>query len=582
MKKNSFFGSIGHIKNFISQKRKWQLVLLIFVAFCAGLLEILSVASVIPFIKSITNQNFLDYVNNFFFNWIVIRDQKELIIFFGIIFCLLALLNSISRSLLIYINSRYSNIVISELSVALFKAKLTEKYLNHTSSNSSTILSAVATKMTSLHFSLNSFIMFFSFSFIFLCLLITMILINPKIILICVLFFGVLYFLLVIFGKKILHRNSRIVNEEQTKIVKNLQNGVGLIREIILNKNLNYYLKNFEESNIRKAKRQATNEFMQFSPRYIFEGLGISLIVFIIIYNFTFEKKFTNFLDIFPTLAALAIGAQRILPLLNSLYVYYSQIKSNIFQLVSISEILQKLYDRESQENQIIKRNINFKKKIIFENITFAYPNHEPVFESANLQILKGQRVGIVGKTGSGKSTFLDLFMGLIDPESGFVLIDGGKLTEINKDSWQSKISHVPQKIFLTDGSFLENIALGKDKSEIKLNKIIKVAKQSQIHDFINGLKSGYNQTVGERGSLLSGGQIQRIGLARALYKKSQIIIFDEATNSLDYQTEGLVMKEIKKIDKNLTIIIVAHRLNTLNHCDAIYEIRDKKFKKIK
>ena len=197
--------------------------------------------------------------------------------------------------------------------------------------------------------------------------------------------------------------------------------------------------------------------------------------------------------------------------------------------------------------------------------------------QDVNFEIKKGSKIGVIGKTGEGKSTFLDLLMGLLEPQKGAIYIDSCKLSKETCDSWHSKVSHVPQKIFLSDDSFLENIAFGEEKDKINKKKVELVSKKSQIHELIIKSEGGYNKKVGEQGISLSGGQIQRIGLARALYKEAELIILDEATNSLDSYTEKLIMEEINNLSKDLTVVIVSHSLDTLKNCDVIFEVKNKK-----
>lgn len=582
MNNNTFIESFRNLLPHIAAKRKNQLLMLLILTVFVGILEMLSIASVVPLVKSMTDENFANKIIEIL-KFASINDQKEVIIITGLFFSILTLVNSFSRCLLIYITSRLSNIITAELNVKIYKAKLYDSYSNHIRQNSSSIISAVTQKVFQITLTLSSIINFISGMFIFMCLMMILIWINPFVMLICSSFFGMLYIALILIGKKNLKRNSAIVNEEQNNIVKNLQNGLGAIRDIILDRTQDFYLSIFQKANFKLARKQALIEFIQNSPRYLFEGLGIIFFVILLIYWSRSHTDLIGFSKIFPTLAALAIGSQRMLPLLNNLYVNFAIIKSNTYQISEIVNILNGESIKQQEKNlELKKRVIDFKTLISFRNVYFSYSsNKKYILEDVNFEIKKGSRVGIVGKTGEGKSTFLDLLMGLLEPDSGGIYIDGAKLSYETINSWQSKISHVPQKIFLSDTSFLENIAFGKTIEAIDLKKAELVSKKSQIHEFIGQLERGYDEKVGERGVKLSGGQIQRIGLARALYKDAEIIIFDEATNSLDTYTEKLVMKELNSLDKNLTIIIVAHRLNTLSECDVIFEIKNKKVYKL-
>jgi ABC-type multidrug transport system fused ATPase/permease subunit len=389
-------------------------------------------------------------------------------------------------------------------------------------------------------------------------------------------FFIIFYFLIAFFSGKSLKKSSYIINQEQNNMVDTLQNSLGGIRDIILNKTQKFYSKIFEKASFALAKKAAFIQIMQGAPRYLLEGLGIFLFVILLIF-WSETKTQQEFLFIFPTLAALAIGAQRILPLLNNMNAQYIIIKGSQDQIEEVTNIMSEYLAFENENKKIEQKNIIFENLISFKDISFAYEKKEYILENVNLEIKKGSKIGILGKTGEGKSTFLDLLMGLLEPAKGNIYIDNVKLSKETNNSWQSKISHVPQKIFLSNNSFLENIAFGKEIQKIDVERVESASKKAQIHDFIINSEQKYSQNVGEKGAKLSGGQIQRVGLARALYKNAELIIFDEATNSLDSHTEKLVMEELNNLDQNLTIIIVAHRLNTLKNCDMVFEVKDKK-----
>ena len=463
-----------------------------------------------------------------------------------------------------------------KLSINIYKATLYNSYENHIKIDTNSIISSITQKVYGISTVISGVINIISGSFISLCIIGVLVSINPQVMVVSILFFATLYSVVVLLSKKKISESSRTINYEQNNIVKNLQNGLGAIRDIILDKTQIFYLKIFEKASFIQARKLSFIEFIQNSPRYILEGMGILLFVILLIY-WSETRSQTEFLIIFPTLAALAIGAQRILPLMNIVYTNLVFVKSNFYQLNEVENILTKNLYLEKQKEMILRKEIEFESSIIFENVSFSYDGKKTILDDVNIKIEKGLKIGVIGKTGEGKSTFLDLLMGLLEPQKGKIYVDETQLSKETTDSWQSKISHVPQKIYLSDNSFIENIAFGKESEKIDKNQVELAAKKSQIHDFIIKSENGYSENVGERGIKLSGGQIQRIGLARALYKSSELIIFDEATNSLDNLTEKLVMSELNNLDKNLTVIIVAHRLNTLQECDVILEIKDKK-----
>ena len=566
---------------FIDNRRKIQFFFLLILTIFSAIAEMLSIASVVPFVSLITDGSFTKE-KFYLYKFVEFNNKEEAIIYSGLIFSSLFLINSLSRILLIYVTTRLSQVTAAELSVKIFKAKLFDTYTNHISKNSSSLVAAITQKVYEMAVSISSAITLMSGVFIFICIISILIWVNPKVMIISILFFGILYFSLISFGRKIVKTSSKIINEQQNNIVEILQNGLGALRDIILDKSQYFYIQTFQKSVFEKAKRQTIVDFIQNSPRYIFEAMGIVLFVGLLIYSSESSKSSDEFSSILPTLAALAIGSQRILPLLNALYTNFITLKSRLYQVAEVVDSLNQNLIKEEKEKLIIEKKIDLKNLISFNNVSFSYDKKNYILKDISFQIKKGSRVGIIGQTGEGKSTFLDLLMGLLPPENGTIYIDDVELTQDTNNSWQSKISHVPQKIFLSNLSFLENIAFGIDINKIDRNRVELVSKKSQIHEFIMKLENKYLERVGERGIRLSGGQIQRIALARALYKNTEIIIFDEATNSLDIATEKLIMKELYDLDKNLTIIMVAHRLNTLKDCDIIFEVKDKKVSLIK
>jgi ATP-binding cassette subfamily B protein len=281
-----------------------------------------------------------------------------------------------------------------------------------------------------------------------------------------------------------------------------------------------------------------------------------------------------GFAGAIPILGLLAVGAQRILPILQQVFSAWAAFKGN---QASLEEILMYLDQKTSTpENVAAGFILEFKEIISFKDVAFKYQTASvEVLSGVNLLIEKGSKVGIIGKTGSGKSTFLDLLMGLLVPSSGEIYVDARRISEDSRSLWQKNVAHVPQSVYLADSTIKENIAFGVPLEKIDISRVYKVAAQAQLSEFIDELPHKYETRVGERGAQLSGGQRQRVGIARALYKRAELIIFDEATSALDEDTENNVMQAINSLDKNLTLVIVAHRLSTLKNCDVIYEILD-------
>jgi ATP-binding cassette subfamily B protein len=307
------------------------------------------------------------------------------------------------------------------------------------------------------------------------------------------------------------------------------------------------------------------------------EALGMLLIA---ILAYTLAKQPDGVAKVIPVLGALAFGAQRLLPVLQQGYSAWINIQGGQASLHDVLELLDQ--PLPVYANQSIYEQLSFQQCISLNNLSFRYSAQTPwVLKDLNLSITKGSRVGFIGKTGSGKSTLIDIVMGLLQPNEGGLEIDGHQITASNCRSWQAHIAHVPQVIFLSDSTIEENIAFGIPKEKIDHERVMQAAAQAQIAEIIESWPKQYQTFVGERGIRLSGGQRQRIGIARALYKQADVMIFDEATSALDNETEQAVMQAIESLSKNLTILIIAHRLTTLKSCTQIVELDEGRIKRV-
>ena len=277
-----------------------------------------------------------------------------------------------------------------------------------------------------------------------------------------------------------------------------------------------------------------------------------------------------------PVLGALAIGAQRVLPTLQQCYSSVTAIKGVEYSLRDVLYLLnQSVLEADVKEQS---SNTMLTRQLSLENVSFKYaPDLPYVLSNITIDICKGDRIGIVGTTGGGKSTLVDIIMGLLTPSEGVMVFDGEVINKGNVNLWQSCIAHVPQSIYLTDGTIEQNIGFGCEKSQIDSDRVIEAAKIAQLHDVIQGFSAQYKTMIGENGVLLSGGQRQRLGIARALYRKSSLIIFDEATSALDTDTEKKVMDGIGNLSEAKTLVMIAHRVSTLSNCNKIVKIDNGK-----
>lgn len=362
-------------------------------------------------------------------------------------------------------------------------------------------------------------------------------------------------------------------SQERNKLIKEryesaLQLLTG-IKPVMVHQCQAFFINRFQEAFFKNAKLDSQLVFINSLPRYLLESLAFSGVVGIVLF---LDSSTGNLTEVLPLLGLFALAGYRILPSLNLIYSQITSIQSRAFTIDSLREDL--LYSsRQPEDSDVSTDLLKLRSTISFENVSFSYSQRERIaLDAVSLKIGKGNRVGIVGSSGSGKSTLIDLLLGLHQPASGKITIDDDILTEANISGWRKIIGYVPQEIFLTDDTVRRNIALGVSDDQIDDAQVRQAAEIAQIHSFIETqLPNGYETIVGEHGARLSGGQRQRIALARALYRKPQVLVFDEATSALDSATEKALMDAVALLPSDMTVIMVAHRLSTIRQCDRIF-----------
>jgi ATP-binding cassette subfamily B protein len=381
--------------------------------------------------------------------------------------------------------------------------------------------------------------------------------------------FGFSYVLITWLSRRQLRRNSYRIAREQTQVLKALQEGLGGIRDVLLDGVQSVYCDVFRRADLTLRRAQGSTVFIGGSPRYAMEALGMVVIAAL---AYFLSQQAGGISIALPILGMLALGAQRLLPCLQQLYYSWASITGYQVSLADTIALLDQPLPEEFLQPTTTP--LFIQDAIRLDAVRFRYTGEGPwVLDGLNLVISKGARVGFVGSTGSGKSTTLDLLMGLLIPTEGQLLVDGQAVSGNRLSAWQRSIAHVPQSIYLADTTLAENIAFGIPAETIDMERVQRAARQAQIADFIEKSPEGYQAYVGERGVRLSGGQRQRIGIARALYKQASVLVLDEATSALDNSTEQSVMDAIGGLNSDLTILLIAHRITTVRHCDFIVEL---------
>ena len=559
----------------MERRRRYQFLILLTLMILTSMFEVISIGAVIPFLGVLIEpSNIFELpAAQSFIQFLGVDEPTQIIFPISALFAIAVLMSGAMRVLLLWASVKFSFILGVDLSVGIFTQVINQPYIAHTKQNSSDIISAISIKIAQvINGVVLSVLNMISSFIIFIAIITILLVINPGASLIAILFFSLLYLFFYLYVKQKLKVNSSNITRESSSLIKILQEGLGGIRDIIIDGNQDFYRSIFWRADLVFRKSLGNNLFITNSPRYFMETFGVLLIVLLAYMLSTQGEK--SFADGIPVLGALALGAQRLLPVMQIFYNSWGNIKGTHFVL---EEVLFFLNINDGKTMNVINNNCAFEKNIRLKDVSFGYDeNSLPTINKINVDIKKGDCIGVIGKTGSGKSTLIDIMMGLLDPTHGTLEVDENVITSSNRRAWQSRIAHVPQNIYLSDSTIEENIAFGIPVEEIDSSLVKRAAISANIDSVVNEWPLKYKTILGERGIRLSGGQRQRIGIARALYKQADVLFLDEATSSVDSTTESSIMKAIEKLGNNVTLIIIAHRITTLKNCSRILELTNE------
>ena len=513
---------------------------------------------------------YLKNIDQSYFNHI------NLILVFFIIF----LLKTIFSIIIIYKENSFINNSRAEISNDFFKGYLYMPRIFHLRTNTSETTKNITTEIDIFIAALLSVSTITLEVFVLIGLVMFLFFVNYKITLLSFLSLFVFSILLSYLNtKKILSLGKERVKLTQLRL-KNILEGLSGAKIFTLTGSNDKIIDDFKKTNNQLAKNNIINNFRNGIPRPLFE---LFILLLVLIFLFFFIKNDNSFKNLIPTLGVFLTAAYRLAP-------SFGRILTNIQKFQYNIAAAKKLYiDKEKfkkqNNNKIYLKKAIFRKEITIQNLSFSYDknlNNEKnfVLKNLNFSIKPNQKIGIIGESGSGKSTLLDILMGISEPQFGEILVDNTNLSEI-KDNWYKKIGCVPQEVFVLDDSLKKNIAFGLSNDQIEIDKVLRAIDLANLSELKENLKYGIDNLVGEKGSRLSGGQRQRIGIARALYNNPDILFFDEATNSLDIESEKKIIDEIFNKQINKTIIFVSHKKENLKYCDIIYEVKEKKLIKI-
>lgn len=563
----------------LGQKRRRQFFLLLGLIFLVSLLDVLSIGAVFPFLGVLTSPErvFAYPPARHIIQYFGFSDAQQLLFPVTMIFIVATLVSGVMRLCLLWFQNKFSHAVGADFSHQIYWRTLHQSYLVHTQRNSSEIISAITSKSSQIvNTVILPFLIIINSSFLLIILLAALMLIDWRVSISSLIGFGLIYGLVMLVTKKRLAVYSKEINLEQNFVLKALQEGLGGIRDVLIDSSQNFYSKLYKDADHKLRSAQANIQIIGGSPRYFVETLGMVLIGGL---AYSLTTRSDGFAAAIPILGAMALAAQRLLPALQQAYFSWTSIQGS---RDSLAETLRLLDQPVSEYALLQNKKIEFTKKIQIQDLCFKYSSDSIlVLKKIDLVINKGDRVGIIGGTGSGKTTLADILMGLLQPTSGVMKVDGVPIDGSDVGAWQKHIAHVPQSIFLADATILENIAFGMPYADINIERVKLCAEKAHIANTIEALSEKYMTKIGERGIRLSGGQRQRIGIARALYKEADVLVFDEATSALDGDTEASVIEAIEGLDPTLTIFMVAHRLTTLRKCNLIVELDQGSIKRI-
>ncbi len=547
--------------------------LLLIMIIIMAILEMIGVASILPFVTVLANPGIIE--TNFVLNRMFqassifgVENNQQFLFSLGVLVFILLVTSLIFKGITTYVQIRFVQILQYNLSKRLIERYLSQSYSWYLTRNSAEFTKNIVDEIgIVIGNGVSTLLELITKSFIAITLLSLLILTNLKITLIVGFSLGVSYLVVYKFTSNYVRRMGEERFKKNELLFRSISEAFGAIKEIKMGGLEKTYIDRFADPARIIAKNTASSSIIVQLPRFILEAVAFGGIILLILYLMKQTGSFNNAL---PIISLYAFAGYRLMPALQQIYVSFSKFD---FIIPSLNKIHSDFVDLKIPTSNLEQEFISFKNCIYLENVSYDYPNaSRTALKSINLTIPVNKTVGLIGATGSGKTTTVDIILGLLEPQIGKLIVDEKIITKQNSRNWQKSIGYVPQYIYLSDNTIASNIAFGVEAKDINQKAVEKVSKIANLHEFIlNELPEKYQTSIGERGVRLSGGQRQRIGIARALYHNPKILILDEATNALDNATEQAVMDAVNNLSKNITIILIAHRLNTLRKCDKIY-----------
>ena len=560
---------------FLTVHERKRAGLLLIMILIMALLDMIGVASILPFIAVLTNPGLIEtnlFLNNMFqfLNKFGVENNDQFLFALGILVFALLIFSLTFKAITTYAQTRFIQMREYTISKSFVEGYLRQPYswfLDHHSAELGTnILSEVGRIIGG---GMRPLMELISRSIVSFALIVLLIIADPKLALLTSLSLGLFYGIIFFSIRSYLNQIGKKRLKSNEIRFLSISEAFGAVKEVKVSGLEQTYLKYFSNSAEIYARTQVSSSILSQLPRFFLEAIAFGGIMLIILYKMTQTGSFNNAL---PIISLYVFAGYRLIPSLQQIYRSFTT-------LTFAGPVIDKLYNnKKNLKNVLINKDeklLDFNKSIKLNNLHYNYPNaSRTTLKDINLNIPAKATVGLIGPTGSGKSTVVDIILGLLEAQKGTLEVDGKIITNENLRSWQKSIGYVPQHIYLSDDTVAGNIAFGVDDNDIDQIRVEKVSKIANLHQFVmDDLPQKYLTTIGERGIRLSGGQRQRIGIARALYHNPKLLILDEATSALDNETEKSVMNSINNLDNNITIIMIAHRLNTVKDCDIIFKL---------
>ncbi|MFI8622098.1 ABC transporter ATP-binding protein [Marinomonas sp. NPDC078689] len=555
-----------------SQRKRFYILQVLVVAMAFS--EIVGVASIAPFMALVGDMTILERENiiSRFYQFSGITSPANFVFWVGVGVLVTLFLSALISMITTWQLSMFATKVGAELGDRLYTHYLKQDWLFHATGSSAQLTKKIATEAMRVTIQVVQPLMQMNARIILaLFMSVAIFSYDPKVAMIGLTTFAIAYIILYKLVRKVLLRNGRFLSTVYEQRFRLMNEGFGGVKDVLLLGRDEDYIKRFAETSEVFAKSQGVNNALSQVPKYLMELVAFSGMISLVLY---LVKTHNGALGaVLPIISVYALAGFKLLPAFQQIYNSVARIKGNVSAFESIREDLVDSIDQGGGDSESTSK-LLLSDSIALENIVFSYPGKEKlVINQLNMVIKSNSVIGIVGSSGSGKSTLIDILLGLIPPQSGQVKIDGVAISKGNLRAWQNIIGFVPQSIFLSEGSIAENIAFGISEDDINLDLVNKALSLAHLDELVDGLESGLHTKVGERGVQLSGGQRQRIGIARALYHEAEVLVFDEATSALDGITEKLIMEAIHDFSGQKTIIMIAHRLKTVQKCDQIFFI---------